>query len=43
MEIVPLVSINYHLTVLREEEEEALMVIRPQGNEMGGAGIKIEH
>ena len=41
MEIVPLVFINYRLTVLREEEE-ALMVIRPQGNEMR-LGTKIEH
>lgn len=41
MEIVPLVFINYRLTVLREEEE-ALMVIRPQGNEMR-VETKIEH
>lgn len=34
MEMVPLVSINYHLTVLREEED-ALMVTRLWGNEMG--------
>ena len=27
MEMVPLVSINYYLTVLREEKEDALMVI----------------
>lgn len=39
MEMVPLVSINYHLTVLREEEEEEesdLMVIRLWETEIGG-------
>ncbi len=40
MEMVPLVSINYRLTVLREEEEDALMVIRLWGIEMEGGGDK---
>lgn len=35
MEMLPLVSINYHLTVLKEEEEDALMVIRQWGIKWG--------
>lgn len=35
MELQPLVSINYNLTVSREETEDALTVIRLWGNEMG--------
>lgn len=38
MEMVPLVSINYHLTVSREENKDALMVIRRWGDEMAMGG-----
>lgn len=34
MEMVPLLSINYCLTVWRDEEEDVKMVIRVWGNEM---------
>lgn len=36
MEIVPLLSINYHLTAPRDEEEDAVMVIRLWGVEIKG-------
>lgn len=38
MEMVPLVSINYHLTVSREENKDALIVIRRWGDEMTMGG-----
>lgn len=34
MELVPLVSINYNLTISREETADALKVIRLWGNDM---------
>lgn len=40
MEMVPLVSINYCLTVSREENKDALMVIRRWGDEIARGGCE---